>query len=139
MDTQQEGFDFLGYHFSRNQAGDVRRWPRVKSMAKVKDTLRAKTRRTNGQSLAVTIVQVNRTLKGWFGYFKHSLWTTFESLDGWVRMRLRSILRKRCGRRGRGRGSDHQRWPNAFFAERKLYSLMTAYVSACQPAKAVKH
>ena len=47
---------------------------------------------------------------------------TFPRLDGWVRMRIRSILRKRLGLRGRGRGSDHQRWPNAFFGERGLFS-----------------
>ena len=32
---------------------------------------------------------------GWFEYFKHSHKTTFPPLDGWIRMRLRSILRKR--------------------------------------------
>ncbi|MGO8879230.1 MAG: hypothetical protein ACLQMS_06920, partial [Desulfomonilaceae bacterium] len=44
----------------------------------------------------------------------------------WIRMRLRSILRKRCGGRGRGRGADHQRWRNAFFAEQGLFSLVAA-------------
>jgi len=28
-----------------------------------------------------------------FEYFKHSHWTTFKPLDGWIRRRLRSILR----------------------------------------------
>ncbi len=31
-------------------------------------------------------------------------------MDGWVRGRLRAILRKRQGGRGRGRGKDHHRW-----------------------------
>jgi len=35
------GFDFLGYHFERNT-----RWPRNKSMKKLKDSIRQKTRRT---------------------------------------------------------------------------------------------
>ncbi len=60
--------------------------------------------RTNGHSLAYIIADVNRTLQGWFGYFKHSCRTTFVTVDGWVRMRLRSILRQRAGRSGRGRG-----------------------------------
>ncbi len=47
---------------------------------------------------------------------------TFRTQDSWVRMRLRSILRRNQGKRGRGRGSDHQRWPNVFFAERGLFS-----------------
>jgi hypothetical protein len=103
------------------------RWPRQKSMTKLHQTLGAKTRRTDGRSLCVLIADVNRTLRGWFGYYRHSHYTTFKNVDGWVRMRLRSILRKRQKKRGRGRGSDHQRWPNAFFANHGLYSLKTAH------------
>lgn len=123
--TERGGFDFLGYHFERGM-----QWPRKKSLGKLKDAIRNKTRRSNGQSLETIITRVNSTLKGWFEYFKHSHWTTFRPLDGWIRMRLRSILRKRSKRRGRGRGRDHQRWPNAFFAERGLYSLTTAHTLA---------
>ena len=126
--TQPGGFDFLGYHFERGY-----RWPRTKSLRKVKDALRAKTRRTHGHSLAVIIADVNRTLRGWFEYFKHSHLTTFGPLDAWVRMRLRSILRKRRDGRGRGRGSDHQRWPNRFFAEHGLFSLIAAWAAAVSP------
>jgi RNA-directed DNA polymerase len=116
------GFDFLGYHFEQGQ-----RWPREKSRKKLKDAIRAKTRRANGRSLNAIIVDVNRTLCGWFEYFQHSHRYTFTSLDGWVRMRLRSILREREGRSGPGRGFDHQRWPNRFFAERGLFSMSTAW------------
>jgi RNA-directed DNA polymerase len=118
---EQGGFDFLGYHFERGI-----KWPRRKSLDKWKDTIRGKTKRTNGQSLQVIIKDVNRTLVGWFEYFKHSHKTTYPSLDGWVRMRLRSILRKRSKRKGRGRGRDHQRWPNSFFTEHGLFSLVAA-------------
>lgn len=128
--TQQGGFDFLGYHFERGT-----RWPRRKSLDKLKDTLRAKTRRTNGHSLPVIITNLNRALRGWFEYFKHSHRTTFPPLDGWVRMRLRSILRKCRGGAGRGRGQDHQRWPNAFFAEQGLFSLTAAHISVCQSSR----
>ena len=41
-------------------------------------------------------------------------------------MRLRSILRKRRGREGRGRGKDHQRWPNHYFKKLGLYCLLDA-------------
>ncbi len=125
-----EGFDFLGYHFEKGT-----RWPRKKSWKKVKDTIRAKTKRNNGHSLEAIIQDVNRTSIGWFAYFKHSNHRyTLKPLDGWIRMRLRSILRKRKRRRGRGRGRDHQRWTNAFFAKRGLFSLETASVMARQPA-----
>lgn len=130
VDAANEGFDFLGYHFERGY-----RWPRKKSLQKLKDALRAKTKRTNGHSLPKIISQVSDTLRGWFAYFRHSHWTTFEPIDRWVRMRLRSILRKRAGRRGRGRGRDHQRWPNAFFANHGLYSLSAAYRLARQSSR----
>jgi len=100
--TQAGGFDFLGYHFERGQ-----KWPREKSRRKFRNTIRVQTRRTNGQSLKVILEDLNRTLKGWFDYFKHSHVTTFHGEDQWMRGRLRSILRKRSGRQGRGRGWDH--------------------------------
>jgi RNA-directed DNA polymerase len=128
--TQHGGFDFLGYHFERGF-----KWPSKKSVGKFKDAIRAKTKRTNGTSLKMTVENVNRTLKGWFAYFNCSNGGTYRELDGWVRMRLRSILRKRHGGKGRGRGNDHLRWPNAFFAEQRLFSLVTASVSACQSSK----
>ena len=125
--TQPGGFDFLGYHFERGQ-----RWPREKSLRKFRNTIRVKTRRTHGHSLKVIVEDLNRTLKGWFGYFKHSDPATFPTEDQWVRGRLRSILRKRSGLQGRGRGWDHRRWPNAFFARQGLFSLKHAHAIACQ-------
>jgi RNA-directed DNA polymerase len=124
------GFDFLGYHFEQGL-----RWPRRKSERKFRDTIRAQTRRTHGQSLQATIADLNRTLVGWFGYFQHSHKTTFATLDGWVRMRLRSILRRGRGGQGPGRGADHQRWPNAYFAQRGLFSLVTAHATAGQSSR----
>ena len=124
------GFDFLGYHFERGM-----RWPRPKSLKKLKASIRGATRRLSGHSLSETISTINRTLTGWFGYFQHSHHTTFPRLDSWIRMRLRSILRKRRGGRGRGRGYDHLRWPNVFFAEHGLFFLTTAHALACQPAR----
>jgi len=119
--TQPGGFDFLGYHFEQGK-----RWPRTKSLHKLKDTVRRHTRRTRGVSLAVIVAELNPVLRGWFGYFQHSHPTTFPGIDQWVRMRLRSRLRKRRGRKGRGRGSDHQRWPNAYFHALGLFDLVTA-------------
>ena len=127
VDATKEGFEFLGYRFEKGK-----RYPRAKSLQKLRDTIRAKTKRTTGQCLRAIIGSLNPTLRGWFEYFKHSYRTTFQDIDGWTRMRLRSILRKRQGRKGRGRGRDHQRWPNAFFAEQGLYSLKAAHALACQ-------
>lgn len=125
--TQSGGFDFLGYHF---ECGQKR--PRGKSLKKFKDTLRARTKRNQGQSLQVIIANVNRTTKGWFGYFKHSHRYTFDPLDRFIRQRLRSLLRRRSGRYGIASGGDYTRWPNAFFAEQGLFSLCMAHAELRQ-------
>ncbi|MEZ5941745.1 MAG: group II intron reverse transcriptase/maturase [Planctomycetaceae bacterium] len=127
VDVDAESFDFLGYTFFGEH-----RWPRKKSLKKLKDTLRHKTKRANGHSLQYLINDVNRSLRGWFAYFKHSHKWTFPRIDSWLRMRLRSILRKRAGRSGRGRGWDHHRWKNSFFADHGLFNLTTAHAFACQ-------
>ncbi len=127
VDARTEPFDFLGYRFR----GPVR-LPRPKSEDKLKDAIRAKTKRTNGNSLPFIINQVNQTLSGWFTYFRHCNQTVFQDLDCWIRGRLRSILRKRSGRRGRGRGKDHQRWLNRFFEEHRLFNLKAAHISYSQ-------
>ncbi len=128
--TQPGGFDFLGYHFELGQ-----RWPRQKSLERLKQKIRQLTKRTNGHSLERIIARLNPILRGWFGYFKHSHRFTFERLDRWIRVRLRSLLRKRSGRRGRGRGDDHRRWPNQFFAEQGLISLQRAHALARQSCR----
>jgi RNA-directed DNA polymerase len=130
VDAWHEGFDFLGYRFV---AG--RRWPRKKSLDKLKDAVRAQTRRTSGHSLPAIIADLNPMLRGWFAYFQHSHRATFPSLDGFIRRRLRSILRKRQGRAGNAYGADHQRWPNAFFAGQGLFSLQDAYELARQSSR----
>jgi len=121
------GFDFLGYHFEQGY-----RFPSKKSLDKFRDNIRINTKRANGHSLPHIIKLINPVLRGWFEYFKHSYHTIFKMLDGWIRMRLRSILRKRSGRRGRGRGLDHFRWRNSYFAEHGLFSLVAARQAACQ-------
>ena len=129
IDAKAEGFDFLGYHF--HKAGY--KWPREKSLKKFKDTIRMKTTRSNGLSIEAIIANVNRTLRGWFEYFKHCKRWIFERLDTWIRRRLRSILRGYIGLRGISRGgSDHTRWPNAFFGGLGLFSLLEAHIRECQ-------
>ena len=134
MSQAGAGFDFLGYQFLRTGRARLMRCPRKKSLDKFKDAIRERTRRNNGDSLAQTIDDVNAVVSGWFEYFKHSNRTTFKTLDKWIRTRLRSILRKRQGRKGRARGTDTQRWPNKFFTEQGLFSMFEAYAAVCQPA-----
>ena len=121
-----EGFEFLGYQF---EAG--KRFVRKKSLNKLKDSIRDKTRRTCGQSLARVIENLNTVLRGWFGYFKQALPTTFADLDKMIRRRLRSLLLKQNKRPAFGFSrAVHKRWPNAFFANAGLFVLHTAWQSA---------
>jgi RNA-directed DNA polymerase len=123
-----QGFEFLGYRF---EAG--RRWVRPKSRKALRDKIRDKTGRTRSGSLETIISELNPILRGWFGYFQQAHRTTFRDVDGFVRRRLRAILRKREKRPGFARTPrDHRRWPNAFFAEHGLFTLHEAYVLASQ-------
>ena len=129
-DCRQEGqgFEFLGYRF---EAG--RRWVRRKSLKAIRDRIRMRAKRTRGDSLARIIADLNPTLRGWFNYFKHAHPMTFSGMDGFVRRRLRAILRKQEKRPGMGRcRDDHQRWPNKFFATQGLFTMVTARELASQ-------
>lgn len=121
-----QGFDFLGYRF---EAG--RRLVRKKSLKALRDKVRGMTSRSRGDSLERIITDLNPMLRGWFGYFQHATPALFGVLDGFVRRRLRAILRKQDKRPGIGRcQADHQRWPNVFFAAHGLFTLRTAYEQA---------
>jgi RNA-directed DNA polymerase len=130
VDAITEGFEFLGYHFhnhTRRASG--------KSCRKLKDALRRKTCRSRGQSMETIIGDVNRTLRGWFAYYKHSHPWTFGPLDAWLRVRLRSILRRHHKKKGGAwRGVNNQLWPNAYFADLGLFSLKDARAAASQSA-----
>jgi RNA-directed DNA polymerase len=132
VDIQQpgQGFDFLGYHFVSGT-----RWPRKKSLKKFKNTIRGKTKRSNGRSIADIIDDVNKTSQGWFEYFKHSHRTTFKPLDGWIRRRLRSILRDYNKRRGISRGWDNRQWPNKYFQDLGYFSLHDAHRALLQSSR----
>jgi len=57
---------------------------------------------------------------------KHAGASSLVDMDRWIRVRLRSILRKCAGRRGKGRGLDHHRWPNSYFVSIGLFNLEAA-------------
>jgi len=124
--SERGGFDFLGYHFERTG-----RWPREKSLQGLEHKLHKLTRRNCGEKLSTLIEErLNPILRGWMNYFRRSTNAAdFQNVDGYLRGRLRSILRKRHGLRGRGRGRDHQRWPNRYFETLGLLSLEQLWCS----------
>jgi RNA-directed DNA polymerase len=120
------GFDFLGYRFECGH-----RFVRKKSLKAFKDRVRAKTGRGRGASMERIVADLNPMLRGWFNYFKHAVPSDLRLLDGFIRRRLRSILRKQEKRPAFGRcPDDHQRWPNAFFAALGQFTLSTARYAA---------
>jgi RNA-directed DNA polymerase len=132
VDMAQAGnhFEFLGYRFWRGKAGKLRRFVRPKSRQKLRARIKPLTKRTNGESLEAIVAKLNPILRGWYGYFRHASADALEEMDRWVRGRLRSILRKRRGGKGRGRGRDHHRWGNSYFAELGLFCLQEARAKA---------
>ena len=107
---------------------------RQKSLDGFKDKVRAKTGRSRGDSLGCIIADLNPLLRGWFGYFQHARPRLFKKVDGFVRRRLRAVLRKQDKRPSMGHSeADHRRWTNAFFAAQDLFSLTMALDTARHP------
>lgn len=120
------GFQFLGYDFY-----DKYRDPRDSSTDKLHAAIRRKTKLTNGNSLVDIVRSLNASLRGWYNYFKFCSPNSnaWKEIDQRARFRLRAILdkRRKGGRsRRRGRGHAHIRWPNAFFTELGLFSLVSS-------------
>jgi RNA-directed DNA polymerase len=131
VDAVKEGFEFLGYRFINHV-----RLVSEKSVRKLKDNLRNKTKRSRGDSINAIVSDVNKTLKGWFEYFKHSRPCSFRPIDSWLRVRLRSILRKHNKMKlGGWAGENHIRWPNSYFADLGLFFLVDARFAASQSVK----
>lgn len=121
--AEGNGFEFLGYRFECGQ-----RTVRKSSIKKLRDTIRKRTKRTVSGSIQDVIKSLNLVLIGWFNYFKHAHKWTFSTIDGFVRRRLRAILRRREKRPGMGHTeADHRRWPNSFFAACGLFTMKEAH------------
>ena len=123
------GFDFLGYTFKKGM-----RLVRKKSLMAMRDKIRLHTRRSQGVGITTVIDRLNPILRGWFNYFKHVKKGELKAMDGFVRRRLRSILRK-YQKKGGGTGrniQDHQQWTNAYFASMGLFTMVEAHAEASQ-------
>jgi RNA-directed DNA polymerase len=129
MNLADSHFDFLGYRFKRSRRGRLIKLVRPKSLRKLRESIKPRTRRNNGRSMEAIVADINRTLTGWYAYFKHVHPSELDQIDRWMRVRLRSILRKRRGGEGRGRGKDHHRWPNRYFTGLGLFCLLDAKVT----------
>lgn len=131
VNADDDIFEFLGYKFKKGM-----KFPSDKSIRKFRDNIRKQTRRTNAHSLKTIIERIKPIQRGWFEYFKHAHPNSFPGEDGWIRRRLRSVLKKRDKRRGIATiHRDNQRYPNAIFDKCGFFSLVRARTELCQPLK----
>jgi len=121
--AERGGFDFLGYHFEQYHGSGGTKWPRQKSQAKLRETLRGKLPRNRSGSIRQIVAEINPSLRGWHGYFKYSLPSGMQDVDQWVRERIRHILRRRHKRQGMVKGRERNEYPIAWFAQQGLFSL----------------
>jgi len=71
-----------------------------KSLARLKDRLRALTRRNRGIPLQTMIAQVNALTTGWVTYFQLArAVSTLRRTDEWLRRKLRCVRLKQCKRK----------------------------------------
>jgi len=87
-----EGFDFLGFHFTRR----FRKIGR-KSLQSFYTKVREKTKRQQGDRPVTAVIEdLNPIIRGWGNYHKdgHNV-GMFDKLERWVRKRLRSYIHKR--------------------------------------------
>ncbi len=90
---------FLGFSFVKLKDGSIRRSVAPASIKKLKQRVRAFTRRTRGRSIQDTVEALTSYLRGWHGYFGFTdLSSDFRKIDGWIRRRLRALHLKQWGR-----------------------------------------
>jgi len=108
----KRGFRFLGFDFKGKNKGIS-----MKSLDKLKDTVRDITRRTQGVNLIAVIEKLNPVIRGHVNYFRlGNVQTVYRKLDCWVRMRLR------CFKFSRKWKTDNKRFPVHRFFKMGLLS-----------------
>jgi RNA-directed DNA polymerase len=117
-----ETFDFLGYEFHVDK-----QWLSKRSMQRFREKVRTLTPRHAGRSLSAVITDLNRVLKGWYGYFKHINGWMLGRLDAWIRVRLRAILYRYRRWKTHPKGQRANTWPRSFFKREGLFSLADAH------------
>ncbi len=89
------GRKFLGYCFRRGTNNTVKIAVAPKALDAFKQRIRESTRRSGGRSLTQVAEQLRLYIPGWKSYFRWAQTpTTFQSLDSWIRHRLRAVQLK---------------------------------------------
>lgn len=92
---------FLGFSFTSERKPRRRIAP--KAIVRFQERIRELTRRTRGISLTQIVTEIATYLRGWLGYFGDCQTpSVLQSLESWLRRRLRSVVWKQW-KRGRKR------------------------------------
>src|SRR5438128_1031940 len=91
---------FLGFTFTRlGDSPELRRGIAPKALRRFKNRVREITRRNRGVSMKCMVEELSAFLRGWRAYFGFCQTPeVFESLDSWVRRRLRAVQWKQWRR-----------------------------------------
>jgi len=136
-----DGFCYLGFSYVRDRKGRIQKGVRAEALARFRTRIRKLTPRNAGQRrctvrratmehlrrhrrLKLVIKEVNSYLRSWGAYFMQARtsWNWCESLDKFIRRRLRSLVAGRFAI-----GCWHQIMPNSLFDELGLWSMVNAY------------
>jgi group II intron reverse transcriptase/maturase len=107
VDIRQEGIKFLGFSLSQRRGFGGGRYihvePHAKSQQKLREVVRTRLNHwTEGQAEEEVLRGLNRTLKGWAGYFRFGNHThAFRKVQFYVRMKVGRWLWKRHGKKER--------------------------------------
>ena len=85
---------FLGHSFELTASGEVHFVAAPKALEALKQAVRELTSRAGGKSMRTVIATLAQKLRGWRNYFRLVEGRRFESLDGWMRHRLRALQLK---------------------------------------------
>jgi len=122
VDVHETSFDFLGFTFFWTDPSDTGRplfGPKSAAIERLKDRVRALTRRKRPVSLEMVIQDLAPVIRGWGQYFTLSQNGDYYRLDAWIRERCRAFVAKRWNR---SRRLDRE-WTNQRFADLGLPSL----------------
>jgi RNA-directed DNA polymerase len=135
---------FLGYTVTHHREPKLRVAPQ--SVARLKVRLRLQFRRGRGQSIQRTLTDLTPLLRGWVSYFRMAdVRSPFESLDTWLRRRLRCILWRQWKRPRtrekelRRRGLDATRaWQSASNGHGPWWNAGASHMHAAVPTAALR-
>jgi RNA-directed DNA polymerase len=110
-----DGFNFIGFEFVKRRSPKSGKWsiyifPSKSAQRNIRRRIKYFTKRRSPITPAEFVEQVNRTVRGWVNYFRHTNASqAFRSLQRFINIRFRRYLNYRH----KGRGFGWKTYPNA--------------------------